>query len=117
MIVVIFEVFPAEGQSDQYFEIAGRLKKDLETVDGFISVERFQSLSDKGKYLSLSFWRDKEAIEKWFCHRGHSDAQQKGRDGIFRDYHIRVASVFRDYRLADGRPDTCIQSWRSGLSI
>ncbi len=105
MIAVIFEVIPADGQSDQYFELAGGLKSALETIDGFISVERFQSLTDAGKYLSLSFWEDEAAIERWFTHSGHTGAQKRGRDGIFKDYRIRVANVFRDYDLAAGRPD------------
>jgi heme-degrading monooxygenase HmoA len=106
MIAVMFEVKPAEGQSDRYFELAGGLKGELQKIDGFISVERFQSLVDDGKYLSLSFWRDEEAVENWFCHSGHNDAQTEGRAGIFKDYRIRVASVFRDYDLASGRPAT-----------
>jgi len=105
MIAVMFEVCPAKGQSDRYFEIASTLKSELEKVDGFISVERFQSLVDEGKYLSLSFWRDKEAVETWFRHEGHHDAQTEGRSRIFKDYRIRVADVFRDYDLAAGRPD------------
>ena len=104
MIAVMFEVRPAEGQADRYFELAGQLKSELEKIDGFISVERFQSLIDDGKYLSLSFWRDEQAIENWFDHGGHSSAQQEGRSGVFKDYRIRVASVFRDYDLAGGRP-------------
>ena len=106
MITVIFEVRPADGQSDRYFELAGKLKGELEKIDGFISVERFQSLVDDGKYLSLSFWRDAEAVEIWFRHAGHHDAQTEGRSGIFQDYRIRVADVFRDYDLATGRPET-----------
>jgi len=106
MIAVLFEVRPAQGQVNQYFELAGQLKSELEKVDGFISVERFQSLVDDGKFLSLSFWRDEQAIEDWFCHDGHNAAQTKGRAGIFEDYRIRVANVFRDYDLAGGRPQT-----------
>jgi len=106
MIAVLFEVRPAQGQVNQYFELAGQLKSELEKVDGFISVERFQSLVDDGKFLSLSFWRDEQAIEDWFGHTGHNAAQNKGRSGIFEDYRIRVANVFRDYDLASGRPQT-----------
>jgi len=104
MIAVMFEVQLAEGHEADYFELAGALKGSLEKIDGFMSVERFQSLNDDGKYLSLSFWRDEKAIEEWFCHSGHDEAQQKGRSEIFSDYRIRVASVFRDYDLAQGRP-------------
>ncbi len=106
MIAVMFEVQPAEGRAERYFELAGQLKSELEKVDGFISVERFQSLTDAGKYLSLSFWRDEQAIENWFCHGGHNSAQTEGRSGVFADYRIRVANVFRDYDLASGRPET-----------
>ncbi len=106
MIAVMFEVRPAEGRAERYFELAGQLKSELEKIEGFISVERFQSLADDGKYLSLSFWQDEQAIENWFCHDRHNSAQAEGRSGIFADYRIRVANVFRDYDLASGRPET-----------
>ena len=105
MIAVMFEVRPAEGHAERYFELAGNLKSELAKIEGFISVERFQSLTDDGKYLSLSFWRDEQAVENWFCHAGHRDAQSEGRSEIFEDYRIRVASIFRDYDLASGRPE------------
>lgn len=105
MIVTIFEVWPADGHADDYFDLAASLKSDLEQVDGFISVERFESVTEPGKFLSLSFWRDEDAMNTWYEHSGHGDAQAKGRGGIFRDYRIRVASVIRDYDLAQGRPD------------
>lgn len=105
MIVVIFEVEPVPEKAGRYFELAGALKAELEQVDGFISVERFQSLTTDGRYLSLSFWRDREAAEVWFRRAGHGAAQAEGRSGIFRDYRIRVAEVFRDYDLAAGRPE------------
>ena len=99
MIAVIFEVWPAEGGAGEYFDAAAALKDDLEKIDGFISVERFESLVTKGKYLSLSFWRDEEAIRTWRNLDGHRKAQRKGRGGVFADYRLRVASVLRDYGL------------------
>ena len=104
MIAVIFEVEPAEGKSGRYFDIAATLRDELAKADGFISVERFQSLTNEKKYLSLSFWTDQEAVQKWYTHAGHSAAQAEGRAGVFENYRIRVADVFRDYDLAAGRP-------------
>jgi len=104
MIVTIFEVWPADGRADDYFTLAAALKSELEKIDGFISVERFESVTEPGKFLSLSFWRDEEAMNAWYAHSDHGDAQRLGRDGIFRDYRIRVAGVIRDYDLAAGRP-------------
>ena len=99
MIAVIFEVWPAEGRAGEYFDLAASLKADLERIDGFVSVERFESLTTKGKYLSLSFWRDEEAVRAWRNLQGHRRAQAKGRGGVFADYRLRVASVMRDYGL------------------
>ena len=99
MIAVIFEVWPAEGRAGEYFETAASLKADLERMDGFISVERFESLATKGKYLSLSFWRDEEAVRAWRNLPTHRTTQGAGRAGVFRDYRLRVASVIRDYWL------------------
>lgn len=104
MFVTIFEVWPAEGRADAYFDLAAELKPELEKVDGFISVERFESVTEPGKYLSLSFWRDEAAMNNWYAHAGHAEAQGAGRSEIFRDYRIRVASVIRDYDLKSGRP-------------
>lgn len=104
MIAVLFEVWPRSGQADTYFEMAASLKADLEKVDGFISVERFESVTQPEKYLSMSFWRDEDAIENWYCHGDHSSAQTTGRESVFDDYRIRVASVFRDYDMGLGRP-------------
>ena len=101
MIAVIFEVWPAEGRAAEYFDLAAALKPDLERIDGFISIERFQSLATKGKYLSLSFWRDEEAVRTWRTLEGHRNAQKRGRGGVFADYRLRVASVVRDYGLRD----------------
>ena len=99
MIAVIFEVFPAEGKREEYLDIATGLKPHLENIDGFISIERFSSLVEDGKILSLSFWRDEEAIEAWRNLETHRNAQQKGRGGVFNNYRLRVASVSRDYGM------------------
>ena len=101
MIAVIFEVWPTEGRAGEYFDLAASLKADLERIDGFISVERFESLTTKGKYLSLSFWRDEEAVRAWRNLQGHRRAQARGRGGVFADYRLRVASVMRDYGLKE----------------
>ena len=101
MLAVIFEVNIAEGKKEEYLEIAGKLKPQLETIDGFISIERFSSLSEEGKLLSLSFWRDEEAIEAWRNLESHRFAQEKGRGGVFKDYRLRVADVSRDYGMSD----------------
>ena len=99
MIAVIFEVWPAEGRAAEYFDLAAALKADLEKIDGFVSVERFESLTTRGKYLSLSFWRDEEAIRGWRNLTTHRMAQARGRGGVFADYRLRVASVMRDYGM------------------
>jgi heme-degrading monooxygenase HmoA len=99
MIAVIFEVWPDPDHRNDYFDLAATLKPQLEQVDGFISVERFESLSDKGKVLSLSFWRDEDAVARWRNLAEHRVAQAKGRGGIFRDYRLRIASVVRDYGM------------------
>ena len=104
MIAVIFEVAINPDHNERYFELAAALRKELETTDGFLSIERFQSLADENKFVSLSFWRDREAIEAWYAVPSHRDAQEEGRNGIFQDYRIRVAEVFRDYDMATGRP-------------
>jgi len=99
MIAVIFEVWPEAGRREDYFTHAAALKAELERIDGFISVERFSSLVDEGKILSLSFWRDEQAVERWRIQMNHRAAQRAGRGGIFRDYRLRVASVLRDYGM------------------
>lgn len=102
MIAVIFEVTPADGQgAARYFELAGELKDVLARQDGFISVERFESLAQPGRYLSLSFWRDEVAVRNWRCHAMHRSAQLEGRQGVLAAYRLRVASVVRDYGLID----------------
>ena len=97
MIAVIFEVEPKPGQRDACFDLAAELRPELERIDGFISVERFRSLTDGGKFLSLSFWRDEAAAKAWHAHSDHRAAQAKGKAEIFRRFRIRVAEVLRDY--------------------
>jgi heme-degrading monooxygenase HmoA len=106
MIAVIFEVRPAAGRSAQYLDIAAGLRPLLQEVEGFISVERFQSLSDPDKLLSLSFFEDEAAVQRWRSLERHRAAQSAGRAGIFDGYRIRVAHVLRDYGLSerDGAP-------------
>lgn len=99
MIAVIFEVVPAQGRYDEYLDHAARLRPVLERMDGFISVERFQSLTQPGKLVSLSFWRDEEAVRRWREQPEHRATQAAGRAGIFTDYRLRVAEVARDYGL------------------
>lgn len=99
MIAVIFEVWPHSARREDYFTHAAALKAELERIDGFISVERFTSLVEEGKILSLSFWRDEAAVERWRTQIDHRAAQRAGRGGIFRDYRLRVASVLRDYGM------------------
>jgi heme-degrading monooxygenase HmoA len=101
MIAVIFEVWPAEGRTRDYLDIAADLRPLLEEFDGFISIERFESLTEKGKYLSLSYWRDEAAVAAWRQIAEHRSAQAAGRGGIFRDYTLRVASVMRDYGMRE----------------
>jgi len=99
MIAVIFEVVPAQGERDHYLGIAADLRPVLETMDGFISVERFQSLTEPGKLLSLSFWRDEAAVQAWRQREDHRAAQAAGRREVFKDYRLRVATVLRDYGM------------------
>ena len=99
MIAVIFEVFPADGKEKEYLDIAAELKPQLEKIDGFISIERFSSLVEEGKILSLSFWRDEEAISQWRNLETHRLAQEKGRNEVFSNYRLRVANVSRDYGM------------------
>jgi len=101
MIAVIFEVWPADGRKQTYLDIAAKLKPELEQIDGFISIERFQSLTDDSKIVSLSFWRDEAALREWRRVESHRGAQALGREGIFADYRLRVASIVRDYGLRE----------------
>jgi len=101
MIAVIFEAQPRDGQQDAYLAMAAALRPELERIDGFISIERFQSLTDPGKVLSLSWWRDEAAVARWRHFEQHRAAQRAGRERIFHDYRLRVAQVLRDYGPQD----------------
>ena len=106
MIAVIFEVEPADGKRDAYLGIAADLRPLLDGIDGFISVERFQSLANPQRVLSLSFWRDEEAVRAWRNTEEHRQAQKAGRGGVFAGYRLRIARVVRDYGMTerDGAP-------------
>lgn len=99
MIAVIFEVTPSAEGRERYLSLAADLKPLLAEIDGFISIERFQSLTDPTRLLSLSFWRDEDAVRRWRELERHRAAQSAGRDGVFTDYRLRVAAVLRDYGL------------------
>lgn len=99
MIAVIFEVWPREERKQDYLDIAAELRPLLDTVDGFISIERFESLYEPGKILSLSFFRDETALQQWRNIEAHRIAQAKGRKEIFSDYRLRIAGVIRDYGM------------------
>jgi len=99
MIAVIFEVIPNEGKKEDYLDIAAKLRPELDHIEGFISIERFQSFTNPEKVLSLSFWKDEESIQQWRNLEIHRSAQSKGRNEIFKDYHLRIASVVRDYGM------------------
>lgn len=101
MMAVIFEVVPAAEGKAEYLALAAELRAELEGIDGFVSIERFESLSEPGKILSLSFWRDEEAVRRWRAAPNHRRAQAAGRGQLFRDYRLRVAHVVRDYGLRD----------------
>jgi heme-degrading monooxygenase HmoA len=101
MIAIIFEVIPAEGQKDAYLDIAAEMRPMVEQVEGFLGVERFQSLTNPDKLLSLSFFEDEDAVLRWRKLAAHRNAQSKGRSGVFSDYHLRVARVIRDYGMID----------------
>lgn len=101
MIAVIFEVEPADGQKDAYFDRAAALKPELESIPGFVSIERFESLVTPGKILSLSFFRDEAAVAAWRNRPHHRTAQEAGRRDVFADYRLRVAEVLRDYGMTD----------------
>ena len=101
MIAVIFELWPADGHKQTYLDIAASLRAELQTMDGFISIERFQSLTNETKLLSLSFWRDEAAVTAWRNVEHHRAAQKRGREGVFRDYRLRIASVVRDYGMTE----------------
>ena len=99
MIAVIFEFTPAEGRFPDYKALAEGLGDEVKNFEGFISIERFQSITDTGKFVSLSFWRDEESVRRWRNVQQHREAQKKGRAGIFRSYRLRIAQVLRDYTM------------------
>ena len=101
MIAVIFEVWPAQWSEERYLELAAEIRDELSTIDGFVSVERFRSITDPGKILSLSFFRDEAAVQAWRERPRHRATQAAGRGGVFADYHLRVASIIRDYGMND----------------
>jgi len=109
MIAVIFEVWPREGHRQEYLNIAAELRPLLGDIDGFISIERFASLSEPDKLLSLSFWRDEAAVAVWRRLEQHRAAQMRGRADVFADYRLRVAAVLRDYGM-DAREDAPLDS-------
>lgn len=116
MIAVLFEVELMPDRQDDYLGIAADLRPLLEQIDGFISIERFQSLNDAGKLLSLSFWRDEAAIREWRDVEAHREAQAAGRAQIFKDYRLRVAEVLRDYGMneRDQAPSDSVKVFKSG---
>jgi heme-degrading monooxygenase HmoA len=99
MIAVIFEFTPAEGRFPEYMKLVDTLRQDLAKAEGFISLERFESITSKGKFVSLQFWKDEESVRKWRTLQKHREAQKKGRAGIFKSYRLRIAQVTRDYTL------------------
>ena len=101
MVAVIFEAVPAEDKKDEYFAIAEKLRGELNKIPGFISIERFQSVTSPGKILSLSFWKDEESVMQWRNVEMHRQAQARGRKSVFGDYRLRVAHVVRDYGMND----------------
>ena len=101
MIAVIFEVEPKQGRQKHYLDLAAELRPLLDRIDGFVSIERFESLTNPGKILSLSFWRDEQAVREWCNVEAHRRAQAAGRSEIFADYRLRLAAVVRDYGMAD----------------
>jgi heme-degrading monooxygenase HmoA len=101
MIAIVFEVTPGPNMRQAYLDHAALLRPELAQIDGFVSVERFESLTNPGKLLSLSLWRDEAAVKRWRNHVGHRTAQRLGRTGMFADYRIRVVGVMRDYTMTD----------------
>jgi len=99
MIAVIFEFTPAPGRFPDYMTLVGELKPELEKAEGFISLERFESITAPGKFVSLQFWKDEDSVKKWRNVQKHREAQKKGRGGIFASYRLRIATVARDYSM------------------
>jgi heme-degrading monooxygenase HmoA len=101
MIAVLFEVWPASGRESRYLDLAHELRPELDRIDGFLSIERFESLAEPGKLLSLSFWRDEAAVAAWRNTAAHRAVQAEGRRAVFSDYRIRIAKVIRDYGMTE----------------
>jgi heme-degrading monooxygenase HmoA len=101
MIAVIFEAWPACGEQERYLDLAAALRSGLDDIDGFLSIERFESLAEPGKLLSLSFWRDEAAVARWRNSGEHRATQTAGRHGVFKNYRLRIAEVARDYGMTD----------------
>src|SRR5918999_3744370 len=101
MIAVIFEFTAAEGRFADYKQLAEGLNEEVRKIDGILSIERFQSINDPVRFVSLSFWRDEEAVRRWRNVQKHREAQGKGRGGIFSTYRLRVAQVLRDYGMQE----------------
>lgn len=101
MIAVIFEVWIPDQQKQDYLAIAAKMRPLLDDIEGFISIERFESIYESGKFLSLSFWRDEAAITEWRQLEAHRAAQAKGRNDIFQDYRLRIAGIIRDYGMSE----------------
>ena len=101
MIAVLFEAWPASGKHKRYLDLAAALRPELDRIDGFISIERFESLAEPGKLLSLSFWRDETAVAAWRNTPTHRAIQAEGRLSVFDDYRLRIAQVVRDYGMTD----------------
>ena len=98
-VAVIFELTPAPGRKQEYLDLAAGLADEVSKFDGFISIERFESISNPGNFVSISWWRDEEAVRRWRNVQKHREAQAKGRAGIFTKYRLRIASVVRDYTM------------------
>jgi len=101
VIAVLFEAWPAQGEQSRYLDLAASLRPELDASDGFLSIERFASIAEPGKLLSLSFWRDEAAVARWRNLAAHRRTQAAGRAGVFSDYRLRIAEVVRDYGMTD----------------
>ncbi len=119
MIAVIFRVEPQDGRAQEYLDLAAGLRGELEQIDGFISVERFESVYNPGAFVSISFWRDEAAIRRWREHLGHQRAQARGRFELFAGYRISVAQVLRDYGMDDRAeaPSAVAATWGAAPAL
>jgi heme-degrading monooxygenase HmoA len=96
MFSVMFEVNRKPEKQEEYLENAKHLKPILESIDGFIDNERFESKLREGWLLSHSTWRDEKSVIRWRTQSEHHHVQELGRFEIFRDYHLRVGEVTSD---------------------